>query len=120
MAARARVRAPELVGKGGWLNTGDKDLTLPDLRGSIVILDFWTFCCINCLHVLDELRELEEQHRDTVVIVGVHSPKFVHEAEHQRRGRTRSSATRCTTRCSTTRSWPPGSSTPCGPGRRSW
>ncbi|WUD74372.1 redoxin domain-containing protein [Streptomyces sp. NBC_00510] len=80
---RARVRAPELVGKGGWLNTGGKQLDLSDLRGSIVILDFWTFCCINCLHVLDELRELEEKHRDTVVIVGVHSPKFVHEAEHQ-------------------------------------
>ncbi|WP_030987994.1 NHL domain-containing thioredoxin family protein [Streptomyces sp. NRRL S-1813] len=83
MASRARVRAPELIGKGGWLNTGNKDLTLSDLRGRIVVLDFWTFCCVNCLHVLDELRELEERHRDTVVIVGVHSPKFVHEAEHQ-------------------------------------
>ncbi|MDH6141421.1 thiol-disulfide isomerase/thioredoxin/sugar lactone lactonase YvrE [Kitasatospora sp. GP30] len=83
MASRARVRAPELVGSGGWLNTGGKDLTLADLRGKIVIADFWTFCCINCLHVLDELRELEEKHRDTVVIVGVHSPKFVHEADHQ-------------------------------------
>ncbi|MFI0964239.1 NHL domain-containing thioredoxin family protein [Streptomyces sp. NPDC021080] len=80
---RARVRAPELVGKGGWLNTGGKDLTLAELRGKCVVVDFWTFCCINCLHVLDELRELEEKHRDTVVIVGVHSPKFVHEAEHQ-------------------------------------
>ncbi|MFI6147131.1 NHL domain-containing thioredoxin family protein [Streptomyces sp. NPDC051109] len=79
---RARLRAPELVGKGGWLNTGGKDLSLAELRGRIVILDFWTFCCINCLHVLDELRELEEKHRDTVVIIGVHSPKFVHEAEH--------------------------------------
>ncbi|GAA0679681.1 redoxin domain-containing protein [Kitasatospora atroaurantiaca] len=83
MASRARVRAPELVGKGGWLNTGGKDLTLADLRGKVVVLDFWTFCCINCLHVLDELRELEEKHRDTVVIVGVHSPKFVHEADHR-------------------------------------
>ncbi|WP_063734536.1 NHL domain-containing thioredoxin family protein [Streptomyces sp. RTd22] len=83
MAPRARVRAPELTGLGGWLNTGGKDLTLADLRGRIVILDFWTFCCVNCLHVLDELRELEEKHRDTVVIVGVHSPKFVHEAEHR-------------------------------------
>ncbi|MFI7103794.1 NHL domain-containing thioredoxin family protein [Streptomyces sp. NPDC050161] len=83
MASRARVRAPELTGKGGWLNTGDTDLTLSDLRGRIVVLDFWTFCCVNCLHVLDELRELEERHRDTVVIIGVHSPKFVHEAEHQ-------------------------------------
>ncbi|MDG4858110.1 thioredoxin-like domain-containing protein [Streptomyces sp. T-3] len=83
MAKRARVRAPELIGKGGWLNTGDRSYTLADLRGRIVILDFWTFCCINCLHVLDELRELEQKHQDTVVIIGVHSPKFVHEAEHQ-------------------------------------
>nr|WTB32540.1 redoxin domain-containing protein [Streptomyces sp. NBC_00830] len=80
---RARVRAPELIGKGGWLNTGGKELTLADLRGKCVVVDFWTFCCVNCLHVLDELRELEEKHRDTVVIIGVHSPKFVHEAEHQ-------------------------------------
>ncbi len=83
MATRARVRAPELIGKGGWLNTGDRQYTLSELRGRIVILDFWTFCCVNCLHVLDELRELEEKHRDTVVIIGVHSPKFVHEADHQ-------------------------------------
>jgi thiol-disulfide isomerase/thioredoxin len=80
---RVRVRAPELTGKGGWLNTGGKQYSLADLRGRIVILDFWTFCCINCLHVLDELRELEEKHRDTVVVIGVHSPKFVHEAEHR-------------------------------------
>ncbi|NJP17212.1 NHL domain-containing thioredoxin family protein [Streptomyces thermoviolaceus] len=80
---RARVRAPELIGKGGWLNTGGRHYTLADLRGRIVVLDFWTFCCINCLHVLDELRELEAKHRDTLVIIGVHSPKFVHEAEHQ-------------------------------------
>ncbi|AJE83899.1 MULTISPECIES: NHL domain-containing thioredoxin family protein [Streptomyces] len=79
---RPRVRAPELTGEGGWLNTGGKELSLAGLRGRIVILDFWTFCCINCLHVLDELRELEEKHRDTVVVIGVHSPKFVHEAEH--------------------------------------
>ncbi len=75
-----RVRASELVGRG-WLNTGGRDLTLADLRGKVVVLDFWTFCCINCLHVLDELRELEEAYRDVLVIVGVHSPKFVHEAD---------------------------------------
>nr|WP_225224497.1 NHL domain-containing thioredoxin family protein [Cellulomonas sp. JH27-2] len=69
-----------MVGRG-WLNTGGRDVTLADLRGKIVVLDFWTFCCINCLHVLDELRELEEQHRDVLVIVGVHSPKFAHEAD---------------------------------------
>jgi thiol-disulfide isomerase/thioredoxin/DNA-binding beta-propeller fold protein YncE len=82
MASRARVRAPELAGQGGWINTGGSALTLSDLRGKIVLLDFWTFCCVNCLHVLDELRELEEKHRDTLVLVGVHSPKFAHEAEH--------------------------------------
>lgn len=75
-----RVRASELVGRG-WLNTGGASLSLADLRGKIVILDFWTFCCINCLHVLDELRELEERYRDVLVIVGVHSPKFAHEAD---------------------------------------
>ncbi|QCB94889.1 NHL domain-containing thioredoxin family protein [Cellulomonas shaoxiangyii] len=75
-----RVRASELVGRG-WLNTGGRDVTLADLRGKVVVLDFWTFCCINCLHVLDELRELEERHRDVLVIIGVHSPKFVHEAD---------------------------------------
>ncbi|MBW1602290.1 redoxin domain-containing protein [Streptomyces sp. JJ66] len=82
MTKRARVRAPELQGRG-WLNTGGKELSLVDFRGRIVILDFWTFCCINCLHVLDELRELEEKHRNSVVVVGVHSPKFAHEAEPQ-------------------------------------
>ncbi len=75
-----RVRASELEGRG-WLNTGGRELSLAELRGKIVLLDFWTFCCINCLHVLDELRELEEQYRDVLVVVGVHSPKFVHEAD---------------------------------------
>ncbi|MFG3513538.1 NHL domain-containing thioredoxin family protein [Streptomyces bobili] len=80
---RVRVRAPELIGKGGWLNTGGKQYSLADLRGRILVLDFWTFCCVNCLHVLDELRALEQKHRDTLVVIGVHSPKFVHEAEHE-------------------------------------
>jgi len=75
-----KVRAPELVGRG-WLNTGGRSLTLADFRGRVLVLDFWTFCCINCLHVLDELRDLEEQYRDVLEIVGVHSPKFEHEAD---------------------------------------
>ena len=78
----ARVRAPELVGRQGWLNTGGTALSIGDVRGKIVILDFWTFCCINCLHVLDELRPIEEDFADCVVTIGVHSPKFVHEADH--------------------------------------
>ncbi|WP_026549650.1 NHL domain-containing thioredoxin family protein [Arthrobacter sp. Br18] len=75
-----RVRASELTGRN-WLNTGGKQLQLDDLRGKIVVLDFWTFCCINCLHVLDELRPLEEKFSDVLVTVGVHSPKFEHEAD---------------------------------------
>lgn len=77
---RMRVRAPELRGRR-WINTGDEPLRLADLRGKIVVLDFWTFCCVNCLHVLDELRELEGRFSDVLVIVGVHSPKFPHEAD---------------------------------------
>ncbi|MDM7990269.1 NHL domain-containing thioredoxin family protein [Arthrobacter sp. zg-Y877] len=75
-----RVRASELEGRN-WLNTGGRQLNLEDLRGKIVLLDFWTFCCINCLHVLDELRPLEEKYSDVMVTVGVHSPKFEHEAD---------------------------------------
>ena len=74
-----RVRAPELVGRG-WLNT-DGPVALRDLRGRFVLLDFWTFCCVNCLHVLDELRPVEEKYADELVVIGVHSPKFVHEAD---------------------------------------
>ena len=77
-----RVRAPELQGSGGWLNTGGQTLSLGELRGKVVLLDFWTFCCVNCLHVLDELRALEAEFCDELVVIGVHSPKFVHEADH--------------------------------------
>jgi thiol-disulfide isomerase/thioredoxin len=77
---RVRVRAPELTGRG-WLGTGGRPLSLTGLRGKIVLLDFWTFCCVNCLHVLDELKPLEERYRDVLVPIGVHSPKFEHEAD---------------------------------------
>ena len=75
-----KVRASELVGRN-WLNTGGKQLSLEDFRGKITILDFWTFCCINCLHVIDELRPLEAKYSDVLVTVGVHSPKFEYEAD---------------------------------------
>jgi thiol-disulfide isomerase/thioredoxin len=82
MMTTPRVRAPELNGHG-WLNTGGRDLTLAGLRGKIVLLDFWTYGCINCLHVLDELRPLEEKYGDALVVIGVHSPKFAHERDHE-------------------------------------
>jgi thiol-disulfide isomerase/thioredoxin len=74
------VRAPELRGDV-WLNTGGRPLTLAELRGRVVLLDFWTSGCINCLHVLDELRPLEAEFADVLVTIGVHSPKFLHEGE---------------------------------------
>jgi thiol-disulfide isomerase/thioredoxin len=80
MSTRPRVRAPELRGRG-WLNTGGRDYAIADFRGRFTLLDFWTFCCVNCLHVLDELRPLEEKYAGELVVVGVHSPKFVHEAD---------------------------------------
>ncbi len=79
-AARQHVRAPELAGTD-WLNTGGQRLRLAELRGKIVLLDFWTSGCINCLHVLDELRPIEEEFAEVLVTIGVHSPKFTHEGE---------------------------------------
>ncbi len=81
-----RVRAPELRGAGRWINT-DQPLVLRDLRGRVVLLDFWTFCCINCLRVIEELRPLEARFGDRLVVIGVHSPKFPHEADHAAVGR---------------------------------
>ncbi|MEU6645017.1 NHL domain-containing thioredoxin family protein [Saccharomonospora sp. NPDC046836] len=74
------MRAPELAGTA-WLNTGGKRIQLAELRGKIVLLDFWTSGCINCLHVLYELRPLEDEFADVLVTIGVHSPKFQHEGE---------------------------------------
>ena len=81
---RERIHAPELAGATAWLNV-ERPPSLRDLRGQLVILDFWTYCCINCLHVLPVLRDLEERHRDDpLVVIGVHSAKFDAEkdAEH--------------------------------------
>src|SRR5690625_1684126 len=65
----------------GWVNTGGVRRGLEDLRGKIVLLDFWTFCCVNCLHVLEELRPLEEKWDQELVVIGVHSPKFEFEKD---------------------------------------
>jgi DNA-binding beta-propeller fold protein YncE len=75
-----RVRAPELDGGEGWLNT-DRPLSLRELRGKVVILDFWTYCCINCMHVLPDLKRLERKHGDALVVIGVHSAKFTNEGD---------------------------------------
>jgi len=75
---KRRVPAPELKGGVGWLNTAGP-LHLADLRGKIVLLDFWTFCCINCIHTLPDLANLEKKYANQLVVVGVHSAKFDNE-----------------------------------------
>jgi thiol-disulfide isomerase/thioredoxin len=77
---RERNPAPELDGGVGWLNTAGP-LRLKDLRGKIVVLDFWTYCCINCLHVLPDLARLEKKYANQVVVIGVHSAKFDNEKD---------------------------------------
>ncbi|MEN8205350.1 MAG: thioredoxin-like domain-containing protein [Pseudomonadota bacterium] len=61
-----------------WLNV-KRPLTLEDLKGKVVILDFWTYGCINCIHVLEDLRRLEHKYGHRLAVVGVHTPKFDNE-----------------------------------------
>lgn len=77
---RARVRAPEIEGGSGWLNT-DKPLSLAALKGKIVLLDFWTYGCINCIHIIPDLKRLEAKYPNQLVVIGVHSAKFKNEKE---------------------------------------
>jgi len=75
-----RIRAPELTGARGWLNT-DKPLTLSALKGKVVLLDFWTYGCINCMHIIPDLKRLERKYPNELVVIGVHSAKFANEKE---------------------------------------
>ncbi|MBS0263013.1 MAG: redoxin domain-containing protein [Planctomycetes bacterium] len=75
-----RFKSPDLEGGNGWLNVGG-EISLKDLRGKVVILDFWTFCCINCMHVLPDLAMLEKKYDKQLVVIGVHSAKFSNEKE---------------------------------------
>lgn len=76
----ARVRAPEFPKPNIWLNT-DHPLSIAQLRGRAVLLDFWTYCCINCLHILPDLKYLEQKYKDSLTIIGVHSAKFENEKD---------------------------------------
>ena len=75
------VRAPEFPAGLPWLNA-EKPLQLKELRGKIVLLDFWTYCCINCIHVLPDLKKLEREFPQ-LVVVGVHSAKFDNERDDE-------------------------------------
>jgi DNA-binding beta-propeller fold protein YncE len=77
---QGRVRAPELTGGRSWLNT-DGPLSLAALKGKVVLLDFWTYGCINCIHIMPDLKRLEHKYADSLVVIGVHSAKFDNEKE---------------------------------------
>ena len=79
-----RPRAPELNAAFAWLNT-DRPLSFArELEGQVVLLDFWTYCCINCMHVLPDLAYLEHKYKDQpFTVIGVHSAKFTNEGQRQ-------------------------------------
>src|SRR5436309_754317 len=77
---QGKVRAPELEGGRGWLNT-DKPLSLAALKGKVVLLDFWTYGCVNCMHIIPDLKRLEKKYANQLVVIGVHSAKFANEKE---------------------------------------
>ena len=77
-----RTRVPSLPEGLPWLNTAGP-IELSDLRGKFVLLDFWTYCCINCIHILPELDKLETAYANQLVVIGVHSAKFEAEQDSQ-------------------------------------
>ena len=72
------IPAPALDGAVDWLNVSSP-ITIDRLRGKVVILDFWTYGCVNCMHVLRDLKTLERRFPDELVVIGIHSPKFTNE-----------------------------------------
>jgi thiol-disulfide isomerase/thioredoxin len=71
-----------IVQEQDWLNTS-RPLVADDLKGRIILLDFWTFCCINCIHVVPELHALEQKFGDKLTVIGVHSAKFANEKDRE-------------------------------------
>ena len=78
----ARVHAPEFPPGLEWFNVA-APLSLRALRGKVVLLDFWTYGCINCMHILPDLKRLEQKYRAELVVMGVHSAKFANELQSE-------------------------------------
>jgi thiol-disulfide isomerase/thioredoxin/sugar lactone lactonase YvrE len=74
------VNAPDFPAGAEWINAS-APVSLADLRGKIVLLDFWTYGCINCIHVIPDLKRLEAEYPEALVVIGVHSAKFTNEGE---------------------------------------
>ncbi|MDA3809535.1 MAG: cytochrome c biogenesis protein DipZ [Spirochaetaceae bacterium] len=72
--------APAIVTTGEWLNTDGQALTMADLKGKVVIIDFWTYSCINCVRTIPHLQSWYDAYKDDgLVIIGVHTPEFAFE-----------------------------------------
>jgi len=78
------IKAPEFVQIGGYINTpNNSPLTLSSLRGKVVLVDFWTYSCINCIRTLPHINDWYQKYADKgLVIVGVHSPEFEFEKNY--------------------------------------
>ena len=77
-ASEGPISAPDFAGATEWLNVA-APISIAQLRGKVVLIDFWTYGCVNCMHVLRDLKTLEERFPDELVVIGVHSPKFTNE-----------------------------------------
>ncbi|WP_439364885.1 redoxin domain-containing protein [Bradyrhizobium sp. DASA03005] len=77
-AAANQQAAPDFAGITNWFNS--KPLSIADLRGKVVLVDFWTYGCVNCVNTLPHVTELYAKYRDRgLVVVGVHTPEFPFE-----------------------------------------
>lgn len=75
----SHVKAPELTGVTAWLNS-DKPITLQSLQGKVVLVDFWTNQCINCIHTLPYVTKWYDTYKDQgFVVIGVHTPELAYE-----------------------------------------
>lgn len=74
------VNAPDFPADADWINAS-APIRMADLRGKIVMLDFWTYGCINCIHIIPDLKRLEAEYPEELVVIGVHSAKFDSEGE---------------------------------------
>jgi len=75
IATSQRPQAPEFQGVAGWINSEPRSIA--SLRGQVVLIDFWTYSCVNCVHTIPHLQALQAKYSATgLTIVGVHSPEF--------------------------------------------
>ncbi|KVW20789.1 thioredoxin family protein [Burkholderia cepacia] len=79
-ASQAGTAAPDFTGIDRWHNSAP--LTLGQLRGKVVLVDFWTYSCINCIHTIPYVKEWDRKYRDQgLVVVGVHTPEYPFERD---------------------------------------